>query len=204
MSTLSLRLLRAFFVLFIGGAVIGMLHQYDSAVAAILLAVITMFYWRTYQSNPSTHRAVILISGGLFTGFFGVQAELWGISNGYWVYHDLSDSRSFARWLPFAWTLAFVFLYRIEEFFINHLNLQSLKSKLLLVALLSGLLPAWGEMVAINFGAWSYSWDYQLFGVPLLTVVLLTVFHVFVFMTLTIICRKYQINDAVFGGHIRR
>ena len=181
-----------------------MLHEYDSVVAAALLAILALFFWRTYQSNPSTHRAVILIAGGLFTGFFGVQAELWGISNGYWVYHDLSDGRDFARWIPFAWALAFVFLYRIEEFLFNHLNLHSLKSKLLLVAPLSGLLPAWGEMVAINFGAWSYSWGYQFFGIPILTVVLLTVFHVCVFLTLTFICRKYQIDDNVYGSHIGR
>jgi len=199
MSSLSLRLLKAFFSLFIGGAVIGLLHQYDTLVAAILILATVLIVWTTYQRNVSNHRAIILISGCLLTGFLGMMGEILGISNGHWLYHDLPDSRSFARWTPFAWMLSFVFLYRIEEFCINHFNFSSLKEKLLLVAVLSSVLPTWGEMVVINFGAWSYTWDYQLLGVPLLAIVFLMIFHVSVYMGFTMVCRKYQINDLVFG-----
>jgi len=198
-KVLSLRLLKALLHLFVGAAVLGVIHQYDTVSAGLLLFVAMIVYWSTYAKQPSAQRAALLLAGGFATGLFGVMAEYWGISFGHWVYHDLADERTFARWLPFAWMIAFIFLYRVEESLIRHLKIRSLKEKLILVAVLSAVLPTCGEIVAINFGVWTYAWDYQLLGVPLLAIILLMVFHTSIFLALTLVCRRYEIEDNVFG-----
>lgn len=196
---LSIRLLRELFVLFIAGTIIGLLHQHDTILAGILATVTLFKWWRIYRQNPSIQRAIILLTGILLTGFFGALVEWWGINNGYWEYHDLIGNRNFANWLPFAWMLAFLYLYSIEEYFMEQMDLSALKDKLLLTAILSVILPTWGEIVAINLGVWTYYWNYQFFGVPLLAILLLMIFHISIFLSFSIVCRKYQIEDSVFG-----
>ena len=196
---LFFRFLRALIELFIAGLVIGLLHKYDSIVAGILAILTLPRWWQTYQRNPSFHRAMILLVGTLLTGFLGVLLELWGIYNGYWEYHDLSGNRHFPYWLPFAWMLAFIFLYRVEEYYIVRLNISELKQKIILAALLSVVLPTWGEIVAINLGVWTYSWGFQFFGVPLLAIILLMIFHTGIFLAFTFVCRRYHIEDSVYG-----
>lgn len=192
-------LARAFIQLFVAGAFIGSLHQYDTTLAALLFVMTFLFYKRSYDRKPSIQRAIVLLSGALLTGLIGVLGEHWGIDRAHWVYHDLADGRSFARWLPFAWILAFVYLYNVEERLIRHFNISNLKQKIVLIITISATLPTLGEIFAIYFGVWSYRWDYQLLGVPLLAILLLVAIHTTVFVVLTIFCRKYQINDTVFG-----
>ena len=196
---ISYRVGKAFLMLLIAGGLIGLLHPYDALVAGILALNMILITWSMYRKSPSTSRAAILIGGSLLTGVLGVKVELWGIQNGYWEYHDLSNGRHFAYWLPFAWMLAFLFLYRVEEYFIRRLALTCLKKKLLLAAIVSAVLPTWGEIVAINLGVWTYSWDYQLLGVPLLAILLLSLFHTAIFLFLTVTVRKLQVEDIVFG-----
>jgi len=191
--------LRAFVMLFIFGAMIGYLHQQDVLVAAILAATTVLMYGLTYRQKPSAQRGYILLAGALVTGVGGVMAEWWGIHYGYWAYHDLPDGRHFAMWLPFAWMAAFTFLYRLEAYFINFFNLTRLKDKLILAATIAIIFPTWGEIVAIYFGVWSYSWDYQILGVPLLAIALLMVFHTLIFLIFTLYCKKHQIYDDVFN-----
>ena len=198
MSPLYLIILRAIFSISIPAVALGIFHRYDAAIAAVLVVYLAWKAWTTYLRNPSRHRVIVLVFGALLTGTLGILAEIWGIHNGHWSYHDLPNGQTFARWLPMAWMMGFIALYRVEESLILRLELTSRKSKLLLVALISMLLPVLGEAIAINLGVWTYAWGYQLFGVPLLAIVLLVVGHLLVYMTLMHICRRYRINDTVF------
>jgi hypothetical protein len=194
-----LSLSKALAVLLLGGGLIGILHRSDRTVAVILAISALYMAWRTYRPHASMQRGMIIAAGMLLTSCIGIQAELWGIGNGHWHYHNLPGGRQFPTWLPFAWMLAFVILYRVEESLVERMKLVTLKEKLLLAAGLSLILPVWGEIVAINLGVWTYTWNYQFFGVPLLAIGLLMILHLTVFMLFTVICRLRQANDPVFG-----
>jgi len=198
-ALLTRRFLKSFLSLSLGGVVIGLLHQYDIALAVLLVAVTILYFLHTVRLAETQLRARIILAGGVITMLLGVIGEWWGISNGYWMYHDLAEGREFAAWLPMAWMLAFFYLYRIEESIIYHLKITSFKRKLVLTMIISAILPTWGEVVAINLGVWTYTWDYQLLGVPLLAIFLLMVLHSGIFLLLTIVCRRYKIENLVFG-----
>lgn len=197
---LARRLARAAFMLLAAGTLIGVLHEQDAAVAALLgLGVMPFIYLRLARHSRSAAQKRLLLTGMLLSGLFGIQVELWGIGHGYWQYHDLRGGRSFAYWLPFAWMLSFVFLYRLEADLIRLLRLDSLQKKFALAAILAVSFPTWGEIITINLGVWTYHWPHQVFGVPLLAMGLLMVFHVGVFVLLTLACRIGRIEDPVFG-----
>ena len=187
-------------MLLAAGALIGIFRSEDAAVAGLLgLLVLPLTYLQLTRHKHSTGRRTVLLSGILLSGLFGIQVELWGIGNGHWQYHDLADGRSFPYWLPFAWMLAFIFLYRLEMDLIRLLKLDSVQKKFALAVVLSVTFPTWGEIITINLGVWTYHWPHQFFGVPLLAMGLLVIFHVGVFALLTVACRLGRIDDPVFG-----
>jgi len=176
------RTTRAFFSLLVAGGLIGWLHPWDSQLALFSLFTTIVLFYQTFKHATSHHHKIVLLSGVLITGICGVMVELWGIHNGYWAYHDLPETRTFARWLPFAWMLSFIFLYRFENHVIAFLGLTTIKSKILLALSVSAILPTWGEIITINLGVWTYYWKYQIVGVPLLAVLLLMIFHTGIFL----------------------
>ncbi|MDH5784937.1 MAG: hypothetical protein OEZ16_04915 [Chromatiales bacterium] len=193
------RVARAFFALSLAGAIIGLFHQYDLVVSIILAIVTPFFVINTLKRHPHTSVKILIPIGTVVTGSLGLLAEHWGIHNGHWIYHDLSDNREYAYWLFFAWALAFVFLYRVEASLIEHWKINTFRKKLLLVIVVSTILPTWGEIVAINLGTWTYSWEYQFFGVPALAILLLTLFHTGIFLLFYSICRIFKIDNPVFN-----
>jgi hypothetical protein len=132
----------------------------------------------------------------LLTGLAGMIGENWGVTNAYWEYHKVS--RELPLWLPFAWMLAFYFLYSIESRLIPCLKFKTIKNKLILAFWLSLLVPAFGEIITINLGVWTYYWPYQLFGVPIYAFMCLVIVHMIVYGILAFICKKQKINDIVF------
>jgi hypothetical protein len=130
------------------------------------------------------------------TGLAGMIGENWGVSNAYWEYHKVS--RELPLWLPFAWMLAFYFLYSIESRLIPYLKYKTIKNKLIIAFWLSLLVPAFGEIITINLGVWTYYWPYQLFGVPLYAFMCLVFVHMIVYGILAFICKNQKINDIVF------
>lgn len=138
----------------------------------------------------------ILLIGMIVTGLAGMIGENWGVSNSYWEYHKVS--RELPLWLPFAWILAFYFLYSIESRLIPYLKYKTIKNKLMIAFWLSLLLPAFGEIITINLGVWTYYWPYQVFGVPLYAFMCLVFVHMIVYGILAFICKKKNINDVVF------
>ena len=86
-----------FIKLIIAGFFIGFLHEHDLILALVLLAYILLSFKKKIFKDK------ILFWGMVFTGLFGTFAELWGIHNHFWFYHDLSQVRTFPYWLPLAW-----------------------------------------------------------------------------------------------------
>ena len=200
LKKLSFILLRPFISLLIIGCIIGYFHKYDFLLLLLLLYIFVYRFYKEIKINPEKNKAYILLTGSFISGILGVLAELWGIENGYWIYYDLSDNRQFPYWLPLAWGLTFMFFYRIEESILKIIDMNTLKSKLLIVVVLSAILPTFGEIITIYFGVWNYSWPYQLLGVPLLAIGLLVVFHSSIFFTFLFICKKYNIQNKVFNN----
>ncbi len=199
LTPLLSRVFRAFIMLLIAGGLIGLLHHQDGLIAIVLALLIPLLFWRVVKTQHYPQQKLIIAGGVLLTGLLGTAGEVWGVTYGHWAYHDLSGGRHFPYWLPFAWMLAFIFLYRLEASFISLLGLKTLKSKLILAATISTLLPTWGEIITINLGVWTYYWEYQLLGVPLLAIFLLMVFHTGIYLLFTAICQRWDINDPVFS-----
>lgn len=160
-KTLILRYSRAFLSLLIAGTIIGLLYPYDLFLAVFLSFLLIFRLYQENKRNPSYGKLTILILGTFISAVLGTLAEIWGIYNNYWEYHELSNNREFPYWLPFAWALTFSFFYRLEEDILKVKKINSYKSKLIFVAILSAIFPTWGEIITINLGVWTYSWDYQ-------------------------------------------
>ena len=189
-----LEILKAFIKLCIAGLLIGLLKSYDLIIALILLIkIIHVVYKNVIISKIKNW---ILLYGMSLTGFAGMIGENWGVSNAYWEYHKVS--RELPLWLPFAWMLAFYFLYSIESRLIPYLKYKTIKNKLIIAFWLSLLVPAFGEVITINLGVWTYYWPYQIFGVPLYAFICLVFVHMLVYGILSFICKKWKINDIVF------
>ena len=187
-------ILKAFIKLCIAGLLIGLLKSYDLIIALILLIkIIHVIYKNVIISKIKNW---ILLYGMSLTGLAGMIGENWGVSNSYWEYHKVS--RELPLWLSFAWILAFYFLYSIESRLIPYLKYKTIKNKLMIAFWLSLLLPAFGEIITINLGVWTYYWPYQVFGVPLYAFMCLVFVHMIVYGILAFICKKKNINDVVF------
>jgi hypothetical protein len=187
---------KAILKLTLAGILIGILKAYDVVIAVLLiLKIIHNIYKEIIK--PKEHKNWLLLIGMLLTGFGGIVGETWGVTNGYWEYHEVS--RELPLWLPFAWMLAFHYLYKLERNLIPLLKIQTQKNKIILALILSLILPAFGEVITIYLGVWTYYWPYQLLGVPLYAFICLVFVHMLVYTILHLICKKYKINDIVFN-----
>ncbi|WP_035805375.1 hypothetical protein [Lunatimonas lonarensis] len=189
-------ILRNLLKLTVAGILIGTLHAQDALVALILAAYAGYTLGKKFLSG-SADRGIFL-AGFLISSVFGVLCELWGIHFGHWEYHDLSGSRQFPFWLPFAWGLAFTYIYGIERDLVLCLRIHTLFGKVILALLVAMVFPTIGEMITIYLGVWTYNWPYQILGVPLLAILLLMVFHSGVNLLMGIICKKMDWVDPVF------
>ena len=190
-----IEILKAFIKLCIAGFLIGFLKSYDAIIAIILfLKILHVIYKNIIIAETKNW---ILLIGMIVTGFGGMVGENWGVSNNYWEYHEVS--KELPLWLPFAWMLAFYFLYSIESRLIAFLKNKTISNKLIIAFWLSLLVPAFGEVITINLGVWTYYWPYQIFGVPLYAFICLVFVHMLVYGILSFICKKWKINDIVFS-----
>ena len=191
-STFTKELLKATAKITIAGFLIGFLHQYDWLVAIILFTkVMYEITTRVYKNKN-----YLFLVGMILTATAGIIGEHWGVSNGYWKYHDVT--RELPLWLPFAWMLAFSFLYKLELKTIPLLTNPSITNKLILTTLFVIFFPAFGEIITIKTGVWTYYWPYQLFGVPLYAVLCLVFVHMMVNLVLVWANKKYHWKDEVF------
>lgn len=187
---------KALIKLIIAGILIGVLKQNDAIIAGILILKIAHNIYKEIV-QPKTNKNWLLLIGMLLTGFGGIVGETWGVANGYWEYHKVT--RELPLWLPFAWMLAFHYLYKLERNLIPLLQEQTQKNKIFLALLLALILPAFGEVITIYLGVWTYYWPYQLLGVPLYAFVCLVFVHMLVYTILHFVCKKYKIEDIVFN-----
>ena len=191
-------LLRGGIVLLVAGGAIGLLHDWDMLVAVLLLALVAWSFCLSFRQEETKH-TLFMVVAFVATALAGTGAELWGIYHGHWQYHDLSDGRHFPYWLPAAWGAAFLFLYRIEKRLMNDLDVRTPQAKLILIMAVAATFPTWGEIVAINLGVWTYTWGWQLLGVPLLAVGFLVVLHTSIFYVCCILFRYFRVRDVLFN-----
>ena len=185
---------KALIKLIVAGVFIGLLKSYDEVIAIFLfLKVLYELNKRVFKPKQKNW---ILLVGMILTGIGGIIGEVWGVTNGYWEYHEVS--RELPLWLPFAWMLAFNFLYRLEYNIISTLNKPTSSHKILIALILALIFPAIGEMITIYLGVWTYYWPYQILGVPLYAFACLIFVHMLVYLILNQICKKYKIEDVVF------
>jgi len=188
--------LKRLVVLSIAGVVISVLHSQDLVVLLILAFFTGLIYLRKRKSK----NLKIYFLGFMISAIGGILAENWGIQNGFWTYHDLSDGREFPYWLPLAWGLAFSFLYSFEDYYIKTLKLKSLKGKISLTLFASVLLPTVGEIVTVYLGVWTYHWEYKVLGIPLYAMGLLGLFHTATFLLLYTVNLYWKTKDPVFSA----
>jgi hypothetical protein len=181
----------------IAGAIIGTLHSQDTFVAIILFVYMVLTIGKKWVQK-SDERYVYLI-GLIISSALGVLCELWGIYFGYWEYHDLPGGRTFPHWLPLAWGLAFTYIYKIERQLFSLIPTSGWWLKFSLTLLVAMIFPTIGEIITINLGVWTYSWPYQIWGVPLLAIFLLMVFHTGVNFLMTLIYQLNRWQDPVFN-----
>ncbi|WP_445750209.1 hypothetical protein [Polaribacter sp.] len=115
---------KALLKLIVAGVIIGVFKKYD-AILAVFLFLKVLHNCYNEIIKPQTNKNWILLIGMLLTGFGGIVGETWGVHNGYWEYHEVS--RDLPLWLPFAWMLAFHYLYKLERNLIPLLTVQSQK-----------------------------------------------------------------------------
>jgi hypothetical protein len=189
-------ILKAVIKLIIAGVLIGVLKEHDGIIAVFfVLKIIHNIYNEIIK--PRENKNWLLLIGMLLTGFGGVVGEIWGVVSGYWEYHEVT--RALPMWLPFAWMLAFHYLYKLERNLIPLLENQTQKNKIILAIILALILPAFGEVITIYLGVWTYSWPYQILGVPLYAFICLVFVHMLVYSILHSVCNKYKIKDVVFN-----
>ena len=196
-SQLSSILIKNLIKLILAGVVIGLLHAYDGWVALILAIYMLMTVGKKFTQKH--YDRYIYLTGLVISAILGVLCELWGVYFGYWQYHDLANGREFPFWLPFAWGLAFTYIYKIERQLVISVPISGFSGKLIMALLVAMVFPTIGEIITINLGVWTYAWPYQIFGVPLLAIFLLMVFHSGVNLLMTLICRKNDWKDPVFN-----
>lgn len=189
---------KAFAKLILAGVLIGLLHAYDLLVALILALHLFRKFYMMFGKNSNNN--YVLLLGMVLTGILGVLAEKWGIRNGYWEYHDLSENRTFPYWLPFAWMLSFYFIYDLETKLLKVIHIDQLKYKIIFALIIVAIFPTVGEMITIALGVWTYHWPYKILGVPFYAIIALVVLHSFVQLLLVIYCRQKQIKDPIYSG----
>jgi len=192
-----IEILKAITKLVIAGGIIGIFHKYDFWIA-VFLAINIGWRFYTYVFKPKV-KNLILFYGMFITGIAGILAEYWGVSNNHWSYHDLGNGRMLPYWLVFAWMLAFYFLYNLEIRLVNVLKYKTIQSKIYLMLFVAIIFPAFGEIITINLGVWTYHWPMQLFGVPLYAVLCLVILHMFINFIMAVVCKKYLIQDPIFS-----
>tara|TARA_R110002124_G_scaffold241687_6_gene406929 strand:- start:7957 stop:8580 length:624 start_codon:yes stop_codon:yes gene_type:complete len=180
----------------ITGIVIGVFHEYDFWVGLLLFVRLIAFLFKNYYKTTSKNW--VLLAGMIITGILGISAEIWGVENAFWEYHDLTNNRQLPYWLPFAWMFAFRFIYQLESKLIVSLHLKKMSHKTWLAIFITAFFPAYGEVITINLGVWTYSWPYQFLGVPLYAVIALVALHMGINFMLSLWVKKKQIKDPIF------
>lgn len=188
-------IVKALLKLIVAGVLIGVLKQYDLIIAILLFCKIAHNIY--VEIIKPQHKNWLLLGGMLLTCFGGIVGETWGVTNGYWEYHQVT--RALPLWLPFAWMLAFHYLYKLERNLIPLLQTQSQTNKISLALILALILPALGEVITIYLGVWTYYWPYQILGVPLYAFLCLLFVHMLVYTILHLVCKKWNIKDIVFN-----
>ncbi|MFC1898247.1 hypothetical protein ACFLYJ_01620 [Candidatus Cloacimonadota bacterium] len=201
----SNNLLFGLFVVFqivFAGFIIGIFHRNHFWVAAFLLISIIIYYIKSvYFQKTAKKKITLTFLGMLISMLMGTAAEYWGTSYGHWEYHDVASNIQIPFWVPLAWALAYKTIHKFETVIINNYNLNKLQKFLFIIITPAIILPVIGEIVVINLGTWSYSWQPQILGIPWQAAVLLGFFHSCMFYLMKIIYKKTEVDDPVYNPY---
>lgn len=179
----------------IAGFIIGIFHEYVISIAILLfLKVVHSIYDLGFKNGQ---RNWIVPIGMFVTGVIGLVSEDILVDMGFWEYHDISQKLPY--WLFFAWMLAFSFIYKLEKELFNNLKNNSLVDKIIITFLIALIFPAFGEVITIYLGVWTYYLPYKILGVPLFAFACLISVHMSVNAVLYSICKSKNIADPVFN-----
>jgi hypothetical protein len=192
----SVEFLKAVVKVTIAGLAIGFLKEYPFIIAFIVSLKIAHVIYKSVI-RPEGDKNWILVTGMIMTGFLGIIAEFWGVSMNYWEYHS-TNGVFLPAWLPFAWMMAFYILYKLEHQLIPYLKNPSLIHRMTLMIVLTLIIPAVGEMIAIKMDVWTYTWPYQLLGVPVYAFIALVLIHMFVYFILSLIFQNNYDTTLLF------
>ena len=192
---LGITLLKATVKITIAGLIIGLFHEYVIAITVLLgLKVIHSIYDLGFKNGQKNWMVPI---GMFVTGIIGVISEDILVDMNFWEYHDISQKLPY--WLLFAWMLAFSFIYKLEKEVFDYLKVNSLLNKIIFTFFIVLIFPAFGEVITIYLGVWTYYLPYQILGVPLFAFACLLTVHMLVNGVLYSICKTRKINDPVFN-----
>lgn len=177
------------------GILIGYLHEYDTIVAIILLLKILHSLYDLGFKNGQKNWIVPI--GMIITGIVGIGSEHIGVTYNHWEYHDVGNN--LPNWLLFAWMLSFSFIYKIEKGIFESLANKSIKNKIIWAMIIAFIFPAFGELITIYLGVWTYYIPYQFLGIPLIIYFGLPALHLLINASIFLINKKYNIQDPVFS-----
>jgi len=188
-------LLKSILKICIAGVIIGLFHKQDLLIAVLLfLKVVHSVYSLGFKNNQ---RFWIVPIGMFICGILGILVEYIGTLYKVWEYHHINTQMPL--WLPFAWMLAFSYIYKLEKELFAQINTNSLVVKSSITFFLALVFPAFGELITINLGVWTYYWPYQFLGLPVYALLSLVVFHMSLNILIYTIASFFKIKDPVFN-----
>lgn len=161
----------------ISGALIASTFKSDQVLlSGIFLTVITGTALYSAIQKRSIFIFFLKMLLALTTGTIGYLTESWGTTNGHWTYHFLPAGQTVPMWVPLAWAIAAELIFKLETEFAHFKTLNS--HPVVIMSICGVVFPLIGESVCIANGVWDYHWPYKIFGVPLLSLVLISWCHV--------------------------
>lgn len=159
----------------LGAGLISAFARSPTLVALILSALVSAHLVHRIRRGA----AAVWVASETFllitTGVIGYLTESWGTTHGHWTYAHLPVGSTVPIWVPVAWALAAVLLDRIDD---RVRGLQGSFAVRLGVVSIAGIVFPWlGESICISSGVWTYHWPFQVAGVPVLALLLISYAH---------------------------
>lgn len=167
----------------------------------IFLSLIIVFYLVLSFFRTAFLKSTFLLTIiGMFISFvLGTCTEYWGTTGGYWTYYGQPADVYVPYWVPCAWSCAYKIIHHIEIVLVSHFNPSGFKKWTFIIILPSLVIPVFGEIIAINFGTWKYSWQPQFFGMPIQAALLLCLSHLCIFTLMQIMYRNLNTHDLIYN-----
>ena len=163
----------------IGGLIIGLLHYYPKVLALILFGFVLRRYTKD-TNNPAFSEIKVKIILGIVLSFcLGAFSEWLGTENSWWIYQFYGKATiKVPVWVPFAWVIVYQIFFGLEEKWLSTLDN---KAKWLSILSIFLILPSVGEIIAMHFGTWHYTFEPQFLLMPAQALILIACVHLLLY-----------------------